>query len=248
MRIRVLLCVLFFFGMAFSGFAGQGEDLFAQAVSKYQAGDYSAAIALNERILKDAGVEGSAVYFNLGNSYFKSGRLGKAIVNYLRAERCSPRDGDIRANLAFARQSVERYESESLGPQNSRWFSLFSSLSTAEFKWLVLGALMLTGGVCLGCLYAGLPFKRVWLWTGLALGLTGYILAAFSVHFFDRLGRAVILARVEVRFEPSAQATVYFKVPEGEQIRILRHKEGWIKVQRPDGRSGWIPDDAAEAV
>ena len=78
---------LFFFimtGFCASAFAGQGEELFAQAVQKYQSGDYAAAIDLNERILKEAGVESASVYFNLGNSYFRNGELGRAIANYLR--------------------------------------------------------------------------------------------------------------------------------------------------------------------
>ncbi len=247
MRMKLLVS-LFFFGMASWVFAGQGEDFFAQAVQKYQAGDYPAAVSLNERVLKDAGVESAAVYFNLGNSYFRAGNLGKSMINYLRAERLAPRDGDIRANLVFARQAVEQYESEKTVSSHSRWFGVFSSLSSGEFKWLALLSFMLAGVVWLWCLYVSLPLKRVILWTGLSLLVAGYILVGFSVHFFDMLGRAVILTKTEARFEPSTQATVYFKLPEGEQIRILRHKEGWIKVQRLDGRQAWILENTAGII
>lgn len=248
MRAKVLFFLLLFNAVTFLAFAGQGDALFAQAVQKYQSGDYSAAVVLNERILKEVGVESAAVYFNLGNSYFKAGALGRAIINYCRAERASPRDGDIRANLAFARQAVDQADSGKPVTSVNRWFGVFSSLSSGEFKWLALCALMLTGMVCLWCLYAGLPSKRVILWTGLATAIAGYILIAFSVHYFDLLGRAVILTRTEARFEPSTQATVYFKLPEGAEIKILRSKDGWIKVQRNDGRSGWVPDNTAGAI
>ena len=44
---------------------------------------------------------------NLGNAYFKSGQLGKAIAAYREAEQMSPRDPDVRANLRFARNQVQ---------------------------------------------------------------------------------------------------------------------------------------------
>lgn len=245
-------CLIVLSVMASPLFAGQvvsrGEEYFSQAVAKYQAADYSAAVSLNERVLKEAGVESAAVYFNLGNAYFRSGSLGRAMINYLRAERLSPRDGDIHANLVFARQAVEQFETEKPVSTRSRWFGIFGSLSSVEFKWLTLMALMMAGGVFLWTLYAALPFKRVLLWTGLSIGMSGYILLAFSVNYSEKLGQAVVLTQTEARFEPSLQATVYFKLPEGTEIKILRSKEGWTKIRRPDGREGWVPQNTAGAI
>lgn len=228
--------------------AGQGEDLFAQAVSRYQSGDYPSAIALNERLLNDMKVESPAVYFNLGNSYFKDGKLGRALLNYLRAERLSPRDGDIRANLGFARQAVEQVEPDKEVPSGRHWFSIFSTLSSIEFKWLALLSIILAGTVCLWGLYAQLPMKRVLLITGFFSAVSCYICLGAVWRSSDSSGRAVVLSRTEALFEPSAQATAYFKVPEGAEVRIQRHKDGWIKIQRADGRSGWVPENTAGAI
>ena len=107
---------------------------------------------------------------------------------------------------------------------------------------------MLTGIVFVWGLYGCLPFKRVLLWTGLSLVVTGYILTAFGACFLDAAGRAVILARTEAFFEPSVQATVYFKLPEGAEVKIIRRKEGWLKIRRADGRSGWVLDKSAEEL
>ena len=254
MRRAALFLVLFFtaavpMGLAAHSLTGvPGGALFSQAAAKYQAGDFAGAISLNQRVINEAGVESGEVYFNLANSYFRAGQLGRAVLCYLRAERLEPRDGDIRANLAFARQAVEQNDQGKPLASRSRWFAVFSSLSSAEFKWTALLSFMLAGVVFLWCLYAGLPARRVWLWTGLAAIIAGYILLAFCARYFDLLGRAVVLTRTEARFEPSTEATVYFKVPEGAEVKILRQKAGWLKVQRSDGRSGWVPENTSGAI
>lgn len=49
-----------------------------------------------------AGVNDSAVYYNLGNAYFQQGATPQAIAAYRRAAELAPRDADIRANLETA--------------------------------------------------------------------------------------------------------------------------------------------------
>ena len=51
-----------------------------------------------------AGAASPAVYFNLGNAFFKQGQIGRAIAAYHSAQTVDPRDPDVRANLGFARE------------------------------------------------------------------------------------------------------------------------------------------------
>ena len=86
-------------------------DLMAEANAQYERGEYADAAQQYEALI-DSGYEDAALYYNLGNAYFKNGDLGRAVLNYLRAEELSPRDPDIRANLEFARaRTVDRVES-----------------------------------------------------------------------------------------------------------------------------------------
>ncbi|NJN94350.1 MAG: tetratricopeptide repeat protein [Anaerolineales bacterium] len=85
------------------------------ANEKYEAGDYAEASAIYEAIL-DSGLSHSSVYYNLGNAYFKQGDLGRAILNYRRAQSLDPRDGDIAVNLSIARaQTVDKLEAPTGG-------------------------------------------------------------------------------------------------------------------------------------
>ncbi len=85
--------------------AAEPAAAFEQANKLYEQGRFPAAAVAYENLLR-SGQRSAAVYFNLGNACFKSGQVGKAIVNYRLAERLAPRDPAIRANLQFARGSV----------------------------------------------------------------------------------------------------------------------------------------------
>ena len=69
--------------------------------SAYMRNDYASAIQLYETLLKDG--EAAEVYYNLGNSYYKSENIARAILNYERALLLQPSNADIRANLEIAR-------------------------------------------------------------------------------------------------------------------------------------------------
>lgn len=75
--------------------------LYNQGNSHYVKGDYLSAIEVYNQALKF--VINKDLYYNLGNAYFKVGKLGKAIIQYRRARLLSPRDGAINHNLNFVR-------------------------------------------------------------------------------------------------------------------------------------------------
>jgi tetratricopeptide (TPR) repeat protein len=81
------------------------RDAFLRAEKQYQDQNYEGAIETYEAI-GELGVVDGALYYNLGNAYFKAGHLGRAILNYERALRLMPGDEDTRANLAFANELV----------------------------------------------------------------------------------------------------------------------------------------------
>ncbi|MEI8011453.1 MAG: SH3 domain-containing protein [Candidatus Omnitrophota bacterium] len=220
------------------------DVLFSKAVNAYHQAHYDDAIVLNERSLTQ-GFFSSALYYNLGNAYFKSGRTGKAVLNYLRALRISPRDSDIKANLFFARSMVENF----LPMKSDSIFSFIKKLlSKDELRWLAFILFMLTGIFMLGALYAGVQYKRVVQGVILLGCLTVFCSATALEQAISNHGIAVCINNAEARFEPNAQATVYFKVPEGTEMKIIREKEGWVKIERSDGKNGWISSILLEKV
>jgi tetratricopeptide (TPR) repeat protein len=218
--------------------------LFSDAVKAYHGARYSEAVDLNESLLSK-GYASAAVYYNLGNAYLKSGHLGKSLVNYLRAVRLTPRDSDLRANLSFARSQVENYNA---WPRNSIFAVAQKFWSEKELQWVAFISFVVAGTFFLIALYAGLRRKRVTLITGLLTITAAYFLGAVIFQAVDAAGQSVCVERVEARFEPSAQATAYFKIPEGAELKVLREKERWFKVERSDGKTGWVLIKSVERI
>ena len=110
----------------------------------YESGVYDLA-AQNYQMLIDAGIDDGAVYYNLGNAYFKLGDLGRAILNYKRAERLLPRDQDVDANLQLARaQTRDRLEQDGSGLVDFvenllvGWSTVDEVASVAFILWVLL--------------------------------------------------------------------------------------------------------------
>ncbi|MFH0754829.1 MAG: SH3 domain-containing protein [Candidatus Omnitrophota bacterium] len=228
-----------------AGAIDQSPDAaFSQAVKAYHASKYDEAVKWNESILSQ-GYYSPALYYNLGNAYYKEQHLGKSILNYLRAQSLKPRDSDVRSNLSFARSMVENYAP---WPSNPLLAPLQQFWATRELLWMGFLAFVLTGSFFLYGLYSGMRRKR--LLTGVVLGiaLIIYIVAAGVVLIAYRSGMGVCIQKVDARFEPNSQATVYFKIPEGVELKALRSKDDWVKVQRSDGKIGWVPVSAMERM
>ena len=56
----------------------------------YQEGEFEGALASYLRLV-EAGFESGAVYYNIGNAFFKLGELAQSILYYERARRPTPR-------------------------------------------------------------------------------------------------------------------------------------------------------------
>ena len=112
-RACALIAALALAALPMAASAQGPVDLEAMAATNalYEDGRYEQA-ARSFQQLVDKGYGDPVLYYNLGNAYFKQGDIGRAILNYLRAERLAPRDDDIRANLDFARsQTLDLLES-----------------------------------------------------------------------------------------------------------------------------------------
>ncbi len=84
---------------------GARERTFVRALEVFDSAkspdDYCESAKLLESILAD-GFRSGAVYYNLGNAYFRSGEFGRVILAYRKAKQYRPRDPYLTANLRQA--------------------------------------------------------------------------------------------------------------------------------------------------
>jgi len=108
MALRVMLLV-FLPCTASAADPGTHERAFLRALELFDLAstpdDYRASARELESILAD-GVQSGAVYYNLGNAYYRAGEYGRAILNYRKAKPFRPRDPYLESNLRQALASA----------------------------------------------------------------------------------------------------------------------------------------------
>ena len=98
MTINLRKVLFFLLTLCLIGSAYAQDTALKEAEVAYTKEDYAKAIELYEGILKSNG-ESAAVYYNLGNTYYKAGKIAPAILNYERCLLLDPGDSDARFNL-----------------------------------------------------------------------------------------------------------------------------------------------------
>ncbi len=230
--------------------AATPQTAFFHANTLYTHGQYAEAVDAYEALLQ-SGLASGNVYFNLGNAYFKAGRVGKAILNYERARHLLPGDPDLAANLRFARS---RTGAE--GCQPPLWqgvvFPLAHRVAPDRLVWLTSAAYTL---LCLVFaayrLWAGRPQWLFYVGWGVAVCLVVLTLSLVQQRRTSEWQRpAVVLAQADtpVRFEPAPNGTVHFSVAQGTRVRVLDVRADWWQVARCYGRRGWIEKTTLEEL
>jgi tetratricopeptide (TPR) repeat protein len=213
---------------------------FDAANKLYEQGKFTDAAAAYQKLLQ-AGHVSPALYFNLGNAYFKSGQMGRAVTAYRQAELITPRDPDVRANLQFARNQIQ-------GPTISMpgWQRWLIRLSLNEWTWL--------GAACLWVWFALLifvqwrpPLRNTLRKTVITLGLIAVVmnaglLAALQVDRFTQTA-VVVASEAVVRQGPLDESQTAFTVHDGAELQVLDRKDEWLQVTTDPRRIGWVRRD-----
>jgi hypothetical protein len=223
--------------------AAKLQRMFLEAGQAYDANRPADAATLYAKLV-DQGYESKELYFNLGNAYFKSGKLGQAVLNYRRAWRLAPRDPDIQANLRFALQSIS-----ALTPDYSTPVRLLFKLNMSE--WIALATFAYwTLSIALA-LFLAMRNQRVAFARALAALLALLILSAAGI-VNECLARQtpeliVIEPRQQALYAPLEGSKAYFALPEGSIVRLKEQSGTWFKVTT--GRqSGYIQSKACVPV
>ncbi len=229
------------------------EQLMEKGNEAYQAKVYEEAIETYEAIVA-AGFESAALYYNLGNSYYQTDQLGRAVLNYERARLLAPRDPDIRHNLAVVRQEIPDQLEQVPEFFLSRWWRNWRE-TLSPGAWGVLGLLLLWAGIGGLALWLLAPRRKYRKWGFLAgvilllLSALPFGLGAGRQAYRSDTDIAVILSKeVVLRSAPDQQSQSIITLHEGLTVDLLDTIGDWYKVRLPDGEQGWLPMKAVEEV
>jgi tetratricopeptide (TPR) repeat protein len=227
------------------------SDLFVDGNRAYREERFAEAVALYEQA-RACGVEGGALYYNLGNAYFRTGDIGRAMANYERARRFIPRDADLRANLDFLKgRTLDRAMVPAEFPLLQLLGGLAAFLTWRE--WLILAEI----GYAIFLLAAGAYLLRPSLRarTRAPLQAAAVLLVLLLLLFGRALQDQVYMRRasvlpgeIAVRSGPGTSFTEEFSLHQGTVLRMEREAEGWAFVSITPDLKGWLPSEALEEI
>ena len=214
---------------------------------------YEKAILNYEKIISDGRIKNSKLYFNLGNAYFLKEDIGRAILNYRRAQRLDKTDTNIQKNLAFARS--RRIDTVDVKTEERIMETLFFWHYDFSIKTKFMVTCICFAIICISV--------TVMLWRSKSalLVATAAICGLLTVSFLV----SVIL---ETRFRANTICGVItdrqvvarqgdgpnypesFKDPlhAGTEFDLLERRSGWFHIRLSDDSDGWIPDNAADLI
>lgn len=249
----LLLCLV----PAWPALGQTSEEIIAEAHALFhQASDetdqataqelYNQALLRYEQAYRRQPTAGLA--YNIGNTYYRLGDLGRALLHYRRAEGEMAGDANLRHNLAVVRAQLPAQFSAA--NETAAAFNLHRRLSL-ELRTRILLGLHAAFWLAAALWYR----KKTALPAGVALVLlTATLLVSTSVGL-DTLQpparQGVIVAPEIVGRQGDGrdyQAAFATPLRSGTEF-VLRQKRGyWLQIELADGRRCWIPGRSAELI
>ena len=251
--IYTLLFLIMPFAMSAQTFA-RAEFSKAKGDSAYSKGKYADAIRIYENVIKKEG-ESSAIYYNLGNAYYRNNAIGKAILNYERALRIDPTDKDTKANLEFVLTKTKDEIAEQYEIFFVTWFkSIANSLTITSWAILAVAAFIL---MLLFLLLFFFNSRTAIRKTALAVAIFSLFVTIFAnmaaLHIYGYMNNdseaLVMREEAYLKSTPDNSGTELIKVHEGRKVRIVDNSmREWKEVELEDGTVGWLPAVALEQI
>lgn len=235
----------------------QANQAFLEAGSVEQASPeearklYNQAVRRYQKII-DSGVQNGKLYYNLGNCYYRLGKIGKAILEYRRAELYMKHDQNLLQNLAQARSRTtdKVVESEETKIIETLLFWHYDISTTT--RRVVFGVFFVLFWLGLSIRLFTNKFPPSWsLWIGGVLWVAILAsLVAEPLEIENTQSGVVLSASVDTRKGDGENYQPAFTKPlhEGAEFELLEKRGEWLHIELVDGRRCWIPTKTAGLV
>ena len=223
------------------------------ADAEYLKGNYQQAITEYEQLLKQQ--QSPEILYNLGNAYYRTDNLTKAIINYERARLLDPGDRDIQFNLQFARsKTIDKFDYEAEGFLQNWYEALANFTSVDRWAYLAVTSIILVLLLLMMYLFADrITLRKI----GFFGALIFFLLFVFANIFAfqqkkmveQRNGAIVTASSADVKKSPGDTSDTAFVIHEGTRVNIQDNSiKGWNEVKIADGRIGWIKSKDIEKI
>ncbi|MEJ1221333.1 tetratricopeptide repeat protein [Sediminicola sp. 1XM1-17] len=238
--IFLIITMISFWGTA------QNEQLFDQATQAYNEGKYNQAIENYKKIIEN-GEHSAAVYFNLGNTYYKLNKIAPSIYYYEKSLLLDPSDQEVKNNLGFARNmtldAIEQMPETGVGRILSN-ITGFMSYDQWAYTAIIFMLLFVLG--YLGYYFLTYSSQKRIAFIGSIISLVVSLLAVLIAYteyanYKSEQPAIVFENEVVVKSEPNSRSQETFRIHEGTKVFVLDTLSDWNKIRLADGKTGWLP-------
>jgi len=239
-----------------SGLFRQANDLAKSDPSRAQT-LYEQTILRYKRIIEEGHITNAPLYYNLGNTYLLMGDIGRAVLNYRRAQRfagdASELAGNLRKNLQTAleqrRDQVPLKAQERILQTLFFWhydFAVKTRFLLACFAWVLTWvAISVRMWRRRGRGTAGLAI------VGMVVAVCFAVSVAVDVHSDRANAQGVIVAdEVTARQGDGINYPESFREPlhSGTEFILREKRSKWLRIELSSGDDAWIPAETAEMI
>ena len=225
--------------------AQSNNELFEQGNSAYNEGNYEKAVTLYEQIL-NLDQHSAALYFNLGNCYYRLNQVAESIYYFEKAKQLSPSDKDININSTFAKNmtidAIELLPESQLEQLQKGIFNIFSFSI-----WVKLTIILIWFSITLflGYIFSkSAQHKRIFFFCSLIIlfFFIGSLLISFSIDQREKnLDYAILFSKkIDTWSEPNQKGDLLFTLHEGTKVQLIDELAEWKKIRIANGSEGWL--------
>ena len=242
-NLIVLLLMLFSFTAS-----AQNDALFNRATTFYNEGEYEKASENYFKIIEN-GEHSAAVYYNIGNCYYKLNQIAPSIYYYEKALLLKPNDREIKNNLAYAQNmTLDAFEALPETSLSKLYKNITGLLSFDQWSYASVFFVFLF--ILAYILFYYLRYsshKRIAFIasiTSLFIAVFCLVLALVQFRDFEAEKPAIVFSEeLIVKSEPNNRSSQAFLLHEGTKVYILDELDDWKKIELKDGKTGWVPSN-----
>lgn len=237
------------------------SDIVAQADSAYVHDNFTEAVSLYTQVIEHEG-SSSELYYNLGNAYYRLGKLGKAIVCYERAIILDPQNKDAITNLEFVNTKI----TDKAGDNGTFISNAFNELINNYHSntWAIIAVISFVLLICAILVYffsRRIGLKKIGFFSGMTLLLFNVIVNIFAyeaAHNATSHSKAVIVEPSVILStsprEPKDRTEEAILLHEGTKVEILDSVSAtnsqikWYDVKIDNNHRAWIKSSDIEII
>ncbi len=239
-----LFVILLLAGNYKNSLGQDAKSMMQKANGLYQNNNFTEAAGIYQELVSQ-GYSGTDLYYNLGNAYYRLGKIGYSILNYERALKLSPGDDDIQHNLALANtKTVDQIESLPKFFIFQWWESILAMFNLTDWTYAAFIFYLLILILFGVYFFVKKPqLQRYAFFSGIISAVVFLIVATLLIVKLNRevniKNGIIIEPTVIAKVSPDKDSNDAFVIHEGLKVKLEDNIGSWYKIRLQDGKIGW---------